>query len=181
MSFSTVSGSTTRDMIISGLSVSDLKHPGLLWASAFGVGFLPKAPGTWGSMFALLVWWLFIGDLEPLIQAMIIAVYFALSVYACHRVCRDFAVKDAGEMVADEVVGMWLALFALPNSLFWLALGFILFRFLDIKKPLLIGYIDRHVTGGLGVILDDVVAGIFTCILLSGLVFAFHELGINVF
>ena len=181
MSFSTASESTTKDMTISGLSLSDLRHPGLLWASAFGVGFLPKAPGTWGSIFALLIWWALIGDLEPPIQAMIITAYFALSVYACHRVCRDFAVKDAGEMVADEVVGMWIALFALPNTLLWLVLGFMLFRFLDIKKPLLIGYIDEHVTGGLGVILDDVVAGIFTCIVLWGLVFAFHELGINVF
>ena len=175
------SQSTRRDMIISALSFSDLKHPGLLWASAFGVGFLPRAPGTWGSVFALVIWWVLIGGLEPSMQAVIVGVYFAISVYACHRVCRDFAVKDAGEMVADEVVGMWIALFALPNTLWVLVLGFVLFRFFDIKKPSLIGYIDKNVTGGLGVILDDVVAGIFSCLTLWGLVFTFHELGITVF
>ena len=87
--------------------------------------------------------------------------------------------KDAGEMVADEVVGMWIALFALPNAIWTLVLGFVLFRYLDIKKPLLIGYIDRNVEGGLGVMLDDVVAGVFTYMTLWGLHFAFHELGIS--
>ena len=169
----------SKDTIISVLKPSDLKHPGLLWGSAFGIGFLPKAPGTWGSVAALFVWWLLIGDLGPTVQALIVAVYFAVSVYACHRVCHDFAVKDAGEMVADEVVGMWIALFALPNALWILVLGFVLFRLLDIKKPLLIGYIDQKVAGGLGVMLDDVIAGIFTCLALWGLVFAFHELGIS--
>lgn len=164
----------TGDTIISDLNVSQLRHPGLLWASGFGVGFLPKAPGTWGSAVAALVWWYFLAPQSAGLQATVIVTYFVVSLYACHRVCRDFDVKDAPEMVADEVVGMWIALFALPQA-WWIVLaGFILFRFFDIKKPFLVGYLDREVTGGIGVILDDVVAGIFTCGLLWAVVFAFE-------
>ncbi|NKC00210.1 MAG: phosphatidylglycerophosphatase A [Pseudomonadales bacterium] len=167
-------------MTISALKASDLSSPSLLWASGFGLGFLPRAPGTWGSLGALLVWWFVIADLNPLTQLVIIATYFGISWWACQRVCELFAVDDAGEVVADEVLGMWVALFALPQF-WWIAiLGFVTFRFLDIRKPWLIGRLDRELKGGLGIIVDDLVAGALTCLGIWALVIIFRALSINV-
>lgn len=106
-----------------------------------------------------------------------ILIYLAVSVWACELVSRHFGVKDAGEMVADEIVGMWLALFALP-ALWWVVLlGFVLFRILDIRKPWIIGWLDREVPGGLGVMIDDVVSGIVTAGVIWALVLIFRALG----
>ena len=130
-------------------------------------------------MGALVVWWFFLSEMTILQQILIIAIYTLISIYACHRVCRDFAVKDAGEMVADEVIGMWIAMLAMPQSLWLALLGFALFRFLDIRKPWLIGKIDVSVDGGLGVILDDILAGIVTAVCLWSLLIVIRALGIS--
>ena len=162
------------------LKAKDLTSPSLFWASGFGLGFLPRAPGTWGSAGALIVWWFALADLAPLAQLGIIVAYFGISWWACQRVCDLFSVDDAGEVVADEVLGMWLALFALP-AIWWVGLlGFVIFRFLDIQKPSLIGRLDREWKGGLGIIVDDLLAGAMTCLGLWGLVIIFRVLSINV-
>lgn len=138
----------------------------MLWASGLGLGFLPKAPGTWGSIGAVLVWWFLLAELSWLIQLAICTAYFLSGWWASHQVCNVFAVEDAPQIVADEVVGMWLACLLLPKVWWLIVLAFMLFRVLDIVKPGPIGWLDKNVKSSLGVMLDDVAAGVTSgCVL----------------
>ena len=151
----------------SPLHLKDARHPGVLWLSGLGLGFLRPAPGTWGSFGALMVWWFWLGTLSWPYQLLVCVIYTLTSWWLCHRVIRRFGIDDAPQIVADEVAGMWLALIALPQ-IWWLALtAFVLFRLLDVAKPGPIGYLDKQVSGGLGVMADDVVAGLLVAIVLQ--------------
>ncbi len=141
-----------------------LRDPALAWATGLGVGFLKPAPGTWGSAAAALFWWFFLAPLAVWIQLLVCAGYFLTAWWACAQVGRRYGVHDAGEVVADEVVGMWLALAFAPHSLLAVILAFAVFRLLDVAKPGPIGWLDRSVSGGLGVLLDDVLAGALTAL-----------------
>ena len=142
------------------LSPSTLRSPEVLLATGLGVGFLPRAPGTWGSVAAVLIWWFVLAELPVSQQLVISGCYFLAGWWCSHRIAQRYGVEDAGQIVADEIVGMWVALAFLPQ-VWWLALlAFIVFRWLDIVKPSLIGWLDREVKGGLGVMLDDLVAGV---------------------
>ena len=142
------------------LNAKHMTRPDVLWASALGLGFLRPAPGTWGSAGALLIWWFWLAPLSLDAQLMICAAYFFSGWLCSTLVTRSFKVEDASQIVADEVAGMWLALALLPQ-VWWLALlAFALFRLLDIAKPGPIGWLDREVKGGLGVMLDDLLAGL---------------------
>ncbi len=151
----------------SGLEPGDLKHPDVLFASACGIGYCRPAPGTWGSAAAVLVWWFWLSAYSPLIQLAICAACFFIGWWCSSRICRRHDVADAPQIVADEVAGMWLALAFLP-AIWWLTLiAFGLFRALDIFKPGPIGWLDRELKGGLGVMADDVLAGIVVGIVLQ--------------
>jgi len=153
-------------------------RPELIWASGLGLGYLPAAPGTWGSLGALLVWWWWLADLSVLLQLIVSAVYFVSGWWCSSRVTQLFDVEDAGEIVADEIVGMWLALALLPR-IWWIALlAFVLFRLFDIVKPGPIGWLDREVKGGLGVMLDDVAAGAAAGIVLYVSIWALQSAGL---
>jgi phosphatidylglycerophosphatase A len=149
-----------KDLIISENS-SPLNpfHPAVLWGSVFGIGFAPRAPGTFGSLAALLVWWFFLSHLLWQVQIGIVALYFFASWWSAAAISRIYNTQDAQQIVSDEVAGMWLALIWVPR-LWWLGIiVFVLFRLLDILKPGPIGWLDRNVHGGLGVMLDDLLAG----------------------
>ena len=166
-----------EDTTISGLNLSDLRDPAVFWASGLGVGFVRPAPGTWGSVFALAIWWLLLSELGVAAQAAVIAIYLVSAVVACERVCTRYGVDDASEMVADEVVGMWLALLAAPK-VWWICLiAFALFRLIDVLKPGPVGWLDSRIKGGIGVILDDVAAGAFVCAFIWLLVASLRALG----
>ena len=137
----------------SKLSVRSLRHFDVLWASLFGVGFLKPAPGTWGTLAAALVWWFLLSHLAVWVQVSAAVLYFLLSWWLSHRICVRYNVKDAPQIVADEVVGMWLALIWVPKFWWWVLIAVALFRLLDILKPSLIGVLDREVDGGLGVMM----------------------------
>ncbi len=154
------------DTTTSALELSDLRHPDVLFASAFGVGYLKPAPGTWGSLAAVVFWWFFLSPLSLAIQASICVAYFVVGWWCSSRICRRHGVKDAPQIVADEVVGMWLALALLPATWWLVLIAFLLFRLLDITKPGPVGWLDREVEGGLGVMADDVLAGILTAFVL---------------
>ncbi len=160
----------------STLSPKALANPAVLWASFFGVGFLRPAPGTWGSIAALLCWWFVLADLPVQVQLGIVVLYSLSGWWVSSLVCRRYQLQDAPEIVADEVAGMWLALAFLP-ALPWVGLAvLLLFRLLDIAKPGPIGWLDRTVKSGLGVMLDDLVAGLAA----GGIVFiAIRALGIT--
>lgn len=148
-------------------------------APFFGVGRLPYGPGTWGTLVSVplaagLIW------LGPLWHMLATLLLFPLSVLAAQYYCQDCGVHDASEVVIDEVLGFLVAMVMVPLTWQCLLAGFILFRFFDILKPFPISYIDRKVTGGAGVILDDVVAGLIVNIILQLLVFQTNWLGTQI-
>jgi len=128
-------------------------------AYGFGSGLLPKAPGTWGTLAAVPLYLL----LPPLSLPLYLAITvlaFAVGVWACGRVGEELGVHDHPAIVWDEVVGFFITMTAAPAGWPWLVAGFALFRLFDIWKPWPIGPVDQRVKGGLGVMLDDVLAGL---------------------
>ncbi|MEH6625673.1 MAG: phosphatidylglycerophosphatase A [Motiliproteus sp.] len=138
----------------------DWKNPIHLLAFGFGSGAAPKAPGTWGTAAALIPY-LFLAELPLLPYLAVIAVSFIAGIYICGRTAEDLGVHDHGGIVWDEFVGLWITLIAVPGHWSWILAGFVLFRFFDIIKPWPISWADKQVSGGLGIMLDDVIAGIF--------------------
>ena len=137
-----------------------LSHPAGWIATGFGSGLSPRAPGTVGSFAALIPWWLWLRDLPTPYYAVVLAVGMAVGIWASNWVINRTRIADPGFVVWDEFIGLWIALFLLPTGWPWIAAAFALFRLLDIWKPWPVGWADRKIHGGLGVMLDDVLAGI---------------------
>lgn len=138
-------------------------------ASGFGSGLSPYAPGTAGSLAALLPW-LALRELPLPAYALALALAFALGVWASNRVVAKLRIEDPGVIVWDEFVGQWIALAPLllwPARWPWIAAAFVLFRVFDVCKPWPVSWADRRVGGGLGVMLDDVLAGIYAALALA--------------
>ena len=128
------------------------------FALGFGSGLAPRAPGTAGTLAAVPLAFA-IKMLPPVALALVIIVAFLFGVWICGRVGERLGVSDHGAIVWDEFVGFWLAIALVPASWEWILAGFVLFRLFDILKPWPIGPVDRRVKGGLGVMLDDMIAG----------------------
>lgn len=135
-------------------------------ASGFGSGYLPKAPGTWGSAVGVLIW-LLAGRLQLPIYAALVAGLFILGVFCAGAAEKILDCNDPGLVVIDEIVGQMIALAAMPMHPVVALAGFALFRFFDILKPFPVGWVDQHLHGGLGIMLDDVLAGIYALIVLQ--------------
>ena len=145
----------------------------LCWlALGFGAGGLPKAPGTWGTLLAV-PFYLLLMRLPLLEYAVLIMVLFIAGIWICDAAGRVLGVHDHGAIVWDEMVGFWVTMIAAPPGWPWLVAGFVLFRLFDIWKPWPIFWLDRRVGGGLGVMVDDLVAGIYAalCLYLIGVPF----------
>jgi phosphatidylglycerophosphatase A len=140
------------------------------FAFGFGSGLAPKAPGTFGTLAAVPIYWL-IQDLTWPIYITWLIVTFALGVYWCDRSSQQLGVHDHGGIVWDEFVGYWITMFLAPTGWLWMLLGFVLFRFFDIIKPWPINWLDRKVSGGFGIMIDDVLAGIYALIVLQTCVY----------
>lgn len=151
-----------------------LSHPAGWIATALGAGLAPKAPGTVGAAVALLPWWFLLRDLPLGAYIAVLVVGFALGVWACGVADRRLQMHDLGALVWDEVIGMWITLLAAPREAWWLLVGFGLFRLFDIWKPWPVSLADRRVHGGLGVMLDDVLAGGYALIVLQLAALALH-------
>lgn len=133
----------------------------MLVATVGGIGLLPKAPGTWGSLAALPLAWLLHGWAGPPAVALAVAVIFAAGWWASEALARrGVGDHDPGYIVIDEVAGQLVVLAVVPPDPLLYAIGFVLFRLFDILKPAFIGWADRAVEGGLGVMLDDLLAGL---------------------
>ncbi|MGE5478510.1 MAG: phosphatidylglycerophosphatase A [Bacteroidales bacterium] len=142
-------------------------HPAALAATWFGSGLLPKAPGTWGSLAALpFAWGLTRLGGWPVLLAASLAC-FVVGCWAAEIYTRRTGVQDPSEVVIDEVAGQWLVLAAAPADPLFYAIGFALFRVLDITKPWPARWADRHVHGGLGVMLDDMLAAAYGAAVLA--------------
>ena len=135
-------------------------------ATFFYLGKLPFAPGSWGSLGALLLWLLL--PLTFQVHLFSLIILFVLGVYSSNKMAKYLNDNDPSEVVIDEVVGMGISLFMLPHSFGLYLLAFILFRIFDIIKPLFI-YRIQNLSGGWGIMLDDVLAGLFTFALVNGI------------
>jgi phosphatidylglycerophosphatase A len=138
-----------------------LRDPAALLSTWFGAGLLPKAPGTWGSLAALPFAWIiaWAGGWPALALATLLV--FLIGWWAAERTAAVIGTDDPGCIVIDEVAGQWLVLLATPPDLGRYLIGFVLFRILDITKPWPAGWADRHIKGGLGIMLDDILVGLY--------------------
>jgi phosphatidylglycerophosphatase A len=142
-------------------------------ALGFGSGLLPLAPGTWGAAAAiLLIYPLKFANTPPsvitLVLSILIVLFTWIGVKACDALESEWG-EDPKKVVIDEMVGVWIALLGLPLSNFNIIAAFILFRFFDIAKPLGIRQLE-NIKGGWGVLLDDVMAGVYANIVLQILI-----------
>ena len=147
-----------------------LRNPLHLMAFGFGAGCSPLAPGTMGTLVAVLLY-LPLMQLSLAVYAAVLLLVTLVGVWLCDRVSRDLGVHDHPGIVWDEIAGYLVTMFAAPSGWAWVLLGFALFRLFDIWKPWPIAWLDRRVGGGLGIMLDDLVAGVFaaTCLQLIAL------------
>lgn len=149
-------------------NVRDLLNPLHFLSLGLGSGLLKPAPGTWGTLAALPVWLLF-ANTSPVIYGAILLLSSLIGIYLCGYTATAMGTHDHSAIVWDEFVGMWIALFLVPVTvpMTWLGvlIAFLLFRLFDIWKPWPIGFIDKHVHGGFGIMIDDVIAGVFACVL----------------
>ena len=136
-------------------------------ALGFGSGLSPWAPGTAGSLAALLPW-LALRTLPLPLYLLALVLAFALGVWACGRAARRVRLHDPGAFVFDEFVGQWTALLVVARGPWWAVLSAVaLFRLFDVWKPFPVGWADRRLRGGLGVMADDVLAGLMAAAVLA--------------
>lgn len=144
-----------------------LSHPAHLLALGFGSGLVPFAPGTFGTLLALPVFWYLAPRLQAIDFLILLGVLYVAGVWICDKAGRDLGVEDHKAIVWDEIVAFLLVLFFTPDTLAWQAVAFLLFRLFDILKPGPIRYVERMFRGGFGVMVDDLVAALFALICLA--------------
>ena len=147
----------------------NLKNPLHFIATLGGLGKIPIAPGTFGSIFA---WFVFIFLSHYINMIFLTFAVGIFSVWICEKITKDLVIKDHKSIVIDELVGTWISLLPVLfvaddryERIIYAAIALILFRFFDILKPYPISFFDKEYKNGLGIVLDDVIAGIFSGIL----------------
>ncbi len=150
-----------------GLARLVLRDPVHWLAFGLGTGLLPRAPGTWGSLLAVAIFW----TLPPVplpVMLPALAVAFVAGCVICGTSARRLGVHDHGGIVLDEIVAMLGVLSVTPRSPGWTLVAFLAFRFFDIAKPWPIREADHRLTGGLGIMLDDVLAALYAALVVRG-------------
>lgn len=142
------------------------KYPIHFLAYGFGTGLIPFAPGTFGSLVGIAVFW-FMASLAPASYAAIVAVMFVAGIAICGTTARDVGATDPGFIVYDEIVGFLVAMYMMPADWRWIAAGFVIYRGFDIWKPFPIGWVEDKLGLGSGIMTDDVIAGLYTLIILQ--------------
>ncbi|HHX8299849.1 TPA: phosphatidylglycerophosphatase A [Vibrio diabolicus] len=147
------------------LSLISLKNPWHLLATGFGSGLSPFIPGTMGTL-AAVPFFLLLAQLPFTAYVIVVLISCVIGIQICQVTSADMKVHDHGSIVWDEFAGFWITMGIVPalniplTEWKWLLTGFILFRFFDIVKPWPIGWLDKRVHGGLGIMVDDIVAGV---------------------
>jgi phosphatidylglycerophosphatase A len=136
----------------------------LFLSSGFGSGYIKHIPGTFGSFVGLIMWFFLISS-KYIFHFFLIILIIPFSIFISEMAEKIYNKKDDQKIVIDEIVGMWISLAFLPKKLIIFFLGFLFFRFFDIKKPSLIKDVQK-ISGGIGIVLDDVFSGILTNIIL---------------
>ena len=135
------------------------------FAFGFGSGLAPFAPGTFGTLAAIPLY-LVLAQFSWSMYAWLVFIAFIVGVKLCNVTSGRLGVHDHAGIVWDEFVGLWITLFLIPLSWQNIVVGFVFFRFFDIIKPFPIGWLDKKVSGGFGVMIDDVLAGVYALILM---------------
>nr|WP_197078641.1 phosphatidylglycerophosphatase A [Photobacterium gaetbulicola] len=147
----------------------NLKNPWHLLATGFGSGLSPIIPGTMGTVAAIPLYLLMV-QLPFTVYLLITVVAAFIGITICQKTSDDMGVHDHGSIVWDEFVGFWITMAIAPVvSWQWVLAGFVLFRFFDMVKPWPISWLDKHVHGGLGIMVDDILAGFMAMIALWGI------------
>ena len=144
-------------------------------AFGFGSGLMPMAPGTWGTLAAFPIYLLMAG-MSGTTYLIVTLMAFFFGVAICEKVSTDLGVHDYPPIVWDEIVGYLLTMTLAPVSAFWMVVGFVLFRLFDIWKPVPIRTVDKHVQGGLGIMLDDVLAAFPAWLIMQLLIWLSYKL-----
>ena len=144
------------------LKPSPFTNPIQFLAFGFGSGLSPKGPGTAGTLVAIPLYWL-MADLNLWAYSGVVILAFAVGIYLCGKASEQLGVHDHSGIVWDEFVGFWITMWAIPPDITRIIFGFVVFRVFDIAKPWPISGLDKRVHGGFGIMIDDVVAGIFAC------------------
>ncbi len=143
-----------------------LFNPAHLLSLGFGSGLSPKMPGTMGTVIAVGLY-LLLPEMDWKIYLGIILVSLIAGIFLCDYTAKALNVHDHPGIVWDEIVGYFITMFMVPKTWLWLLFGFVLFRLFDIWKPWPISIADKHLKGGLGIMLDDVIAGLFALIIIQ--------------
>ncbi len=142
-----------------------LSKPIHLLAFGFGSGLFSRAPGTAGTLVGVLFWF-FLVDLPLTSYLTVVLIAALVGIYICGKTATDLATHDHGGIVWDEIVGVLLAMSIIPVTWTWVISSFLLFRLLDIWKPWPISWLDKNIGGGIGIMIDDMLAGAFTLAIL---------------
>ncbi|RUO36133.1 phosphatidylglycerophosphatase A [Aliidiomarina shirensis] len=142
-----------------------VKQPIHFLSFGFGSGLAPKAPGTFGTLPGIVLVWLF-ASLDVAAYIGVVAFVTIIGVYLCGATAKAMGEHDSSHIVWDEIAGYMIAMIAIPVSWQALLLAFVLFRIFDILKPWPIRWLDKHVDGGFGIMIDDVLAGFFALVLM---------------
>jgi len=135
-------------------------------ATIFHCGYLPLAPGTWASAIALLAGWYLLPHIDNSTFFISLVILFFAGVLSSRLISEEDNDEDPSYVVIDEWVGMWIPLIGIPHNWEWWAAGFVLFRIFDIIKPFPIGKLEK-LKGGWGIMLDDVLAGVYALVLIQ--------------
>ena len=139
----------------------------------FGSGLSPYAPGTAGTLAAIPVFWL-MASLSLELYLGIVVLLFIVGIYLCQQTTNKLGAHDHSAIVWDEVVGYLLTMIAVPFDWRWVIVGFFLFRLFDVWKPWPVRLLDRHVGGGLGIMLDDVGAAVYAALSLHAILYIYE-------
>ena len=143
-----------------------LQRPTAFLAYGFGSGLAPKAPGTFGTLAAIPVFYL-MQSLPMASYLLLTVVFFFLGIWFCQKTVDWLQQDDPSAIVWDEIVGFLITMIAAPSVWLWILLGFVLFRVFDILKPWPVSLADKRLHGGFGVMLDDVIAGLYALLILQ--------------
>jgi phosphatidylglycerophosphatase A len=138
----------------------------VMLATGFGVGYSPIAPGTTGTLLSIPIY-LFLSQIPSRLYELTLLTFFFLASWIAEQAQKYWATRDDQRIVIDEIMGFLITMLWIPRTIFFISMGFILFRFFDILKPFPIRRLEKRWKGGFGVVLDDVAAGVYVNIILQ--------------
>lgn len=154
-----------------------LSHPAHFIALGFGAGLAPFAAGTWGTLAAFPIYWLLVLVMQPLAIALLCVPLFFIGVWASATTARNMKVKDPNAICWDEIVAFLPLLALTHDSIALQVLAFFAFRLFDVVKLPPASWVDQHVEGGFGIMLDDLFAAMYTYVVIGIAVIAAQKMG----